>query len=186
MQKTDPGDVYKRQEDMLQMAGVSKEETIDSTIPQSVKRRLPWLCVNLVTAFLSSFAIRSFESIIAQVVALSATMTIVTGMGGNAGNQTLSIMIRSIALGEVELKRSWKLILKEAVIGLTDGIFMGIATGFIVFMIYGNFYLGLIIFIAMIANQMIAGFCGAVIPLIFKAMGQDPALACLLYTSRCV
>ncbi len=168
-------------EDILQMAGVSKEETIDSTIPQSVRRRLPWLCVNLVTAFLSSFAIRSFESVIAQVVALSATMTIVTGMGGNAGNQTLSIMIRSIALGEVELKKSWRLVLKEAVIGFTDGIFMGIATGLIVYFIYHNFYLGIIIFIAMIANQMIAGFCGAVIPLIFKALKQDPALASSIF-----
>ncbi len=172
-------------EDMLQMAGVSKEETIDSTIPQSVRRRLPWLGVNLITAFMSSFAIRNFESVIAQVVALSATMTIVTGMGGNAGNQTLSIMIRSIALGEVELKKSWRLILKEAVIGLADGIFMGIATGLIVFLIYRNPYLGLIIFIAMIANQMIAGFCGAVIPLILKALKQDPALASSIFLTAC-
>lgn len=164
-------------EDILQMAGVSKEETIDSTIPQSVGRRLPWLCVNLVTAFLASFAIRSFESVIAQVVALSATMTIVTGMGGNAGNQTLSIMIRGIALGEVELKKSWRLVVKETFIGLLDGIFMGIATGTIVYLIYKNIYLGIIIFIAMIANQMIAGLCGAVIPLILKACKQDPALA---------
>ena len=168
-------------EDILQMAGVSKEETIDSTIPQSVRRRLPWLCVNLITAFLSSFAIKSFESVIAQVVALSATMTIVTGMGGNAGNQTLSIMIRGIALGEVELKKSWRLVLKEALIGLVDGIFMGVATGFIVFCIYENLYLGIIIFIAMIANQMIAGFCGALIPLIFKALKQDPALASSIF-----
>lgn len=164
-------------EDILQMAGVSKEETIDSTVLQSVGRRLPWLCVNLVTAFLASFAIRSFESVIAQVVALSATMTIVTGMGGNAGNQTLSIMIRGIALGEVELKKSWRLVLKETFIGLLDGVFMGIATGIIVYLIYNNIYLGIIIFIAMIANQMIAGLCGAVIPLILKALRQDPALA---------
>lgn len=168
-------------EDMLKLAGVNKEETIDSSIPQSVRRRLPWLCVNLLTAFLSSFAIRSFESIIAQVVALSATMTIVTGMGGNAGNQTLSIMIRSIALGEVELKKSWRLIGREAVVGLVDGVLMGIATGLIVYLIYGNFYLGCIIFLAMIANQMIAGFCGALIPLIFKALGQDPALASSIF-----
>lgn len=168
-------------EDMLQLAGVSKEETLDSSIPQSVRRRLPWLCVNLLTAFLSSFAIRSFESIIAQVVALSATMTIVTGMGGNAGNQTLSIMIRSIALGEVELKKSWRLIGREAVVGLVDGVLMGIATGLIVYILYGNFYLGCIIFMAMIANQVIAGFCGTVIPLILKALGQDPALASSIF-----
>ncbi len=168
-------------EDMLQLAGVNKEENTHSTIPQSVSRRLPWLFVNLATAFLASFAIRIFENVIAQVVALSATMTIVTGMGGNAGNQTLSIMIRSIALGEVELKKSWRLILKEAVIGLVDGVVMGIATGLIVYFIYGNLYLGCIIFMAMIANQVIAGFSGAVIPLILKALGQDPALASSIF-----
>lgn len=168
-------------EDMLQMAGVSKEESIDSTIFESVRRRLPWLCVNLVTAFLASFAIHYFEDIIAQVVALSATMTIVTGMGGNAGNQTLSIMIRSIALGEVDLKKDWKLIFKEMATGFFDGIFVGIATGAIVVFIYGNFYLGLIIFLAMIANQMIAGLFGALIPLIFMALRKDPALASSIF-----
>lgn len=168
-------------EDMLQLAGVSKEETIDSTIAQSVRRRLPWLCVNLITAFLGSFAIRHFESIIAQVVALSATMTIVTGLSGNSGNQTLSVIIRSIALGELELKGSWKLVLKQAAIGLLDGIFMGICTGVIVSLVYSNFYLGCIIFGAMICNMMIAGLSGALIPLVLKALKQDPALASSIF-----
>lgn len=168
-------------EDMLQLAGVSKEETIDSTIPQSVRRRLPWLCVNLITAFLGSFAIKSFENVIAQVVALSATMTIVTGLSGNSGNQTLSVIIRSIALGELELKGSWKLILKQAAIGLVDGVFMGICTGIIVSLIYDSFYLGCIIFGAMVCNMMIAGLSGALIPLVLKALKQDPALASSIF-----
>lgn len=168
-------------EDMLQLAGVSKEETIDSTIPESVRRRLPWLCVNLITAFLGSFAIKSFEHVIAQVVALSATMTIVTGLSGNSGNQTLSVIIRSLALGELELKGSWKLILKQAAVGLVDGIFMGICTGVIVAMIYNNFYLGCIIFGAMVCNMMIAGLSGALIPLVLKALKQDPALASSIF-----
>lgn len=168
-------------EDMLQLAGVSKEETIDSTVPQSVRRRLPWLCVNLITAFLGSFAIKHFESIIEQVVALSATMTIVTGLSGNSGNQTLSVIIRSIALGELELKKSWKLVLKQAAIGLVDGICMGICTGVIVSLIYGNWALGLIILIAMVCNMMIAGLAGALIPLVLKALKQDPALASSIF-----
>lgn len=168
-------------EDMLQMAGVSKEETIDSTVPESVRRRLPWLCVNLITAFLGSFAIKSFENVIAQVVALSATMTIVTGLSGNSGNQTLSVIIRSIALGELELKGSWKLILKQAMVGLVDGVFMGIGTGAIVALVYQNFYLGCIIFGAMVCNMMIAGFSGALIPLVLKALRQDPALASSIF-----
>ncbi len=168
-------------EDMLQMAGVSKEETIDSTIPESVRRRLPWLCVNLITAFLGSFAIKSFEHVIAQVVALSATMTIVTGLSGNSGNQTLSVIIRSLALGELELKGSWKLIVKQAAVGLVDGICMGVGTGMIVCLIYQNFYLGCIIFGAMVCNMMIAGLSGALIPLVLKALNQDPALASSIF-----
>lgn len=168
-------------EDMLQLAGVSKEETIDSTVPESVRRRLPWLCVNLITAFLGSFAIKSFEHVIAQVVALSATMTIVTGLSGNSGNQTLSVIIRSLALGELELKGSWKLILKQAAVGLVDGVFMGICTGVIVALIYDNFYLGCIIFGAMVCNMMIAGLSGALIPLVLKALKQDPALASSIF-----
>ncbi len=168
-------------EDMLQLAGVSKEETIDSTVLESVRRRLPWLCVNLITAFLGSFAIKSFETVIAQVVALSATMTIVTGLSGNSGNQTLSVIIRSLALGELELKGSWKLILKQAMVGLVDGVCMGIGTGLIVSVIYQNFYLGLIIFGAMVCNMMIAGLSGALIPLVLKALKQDPALASSIF-----
>lgn len=168
-------------EDMLQLAGVSKEETIDSTIFQSVRRRLPWLCVNLITAFLGSFAIKHFESVIAQVVALSATMTIVTGLSGNSGNQTLSVIIRSIAMGEVELKGSWKLILKQAGVGLVDGVCMGLGTGLIVSLIYNNFVLGCIIFLAMVCNMIIAGLSGALIPLVLKALKQDPALASSIF-----
>jgi magnesium transporter len=168
-------------EDMLQMAGVNKEENINSTLLQSVKMRLPWLCVNLLTAFCASMAVRSFAGIIAQVVALSSTMTIVTGMGGNSGNQSLSIMIRSIALGEVELKGSIKLILKEILVGLTDGFFMGIGTGAIVYLIYGNYYLSLIIFIAMMGNLMISGLFGTLIPLVLKRLKLDPALASSIF-----
>ena len=100
-------------EDILKMGGVDKEETLDSTILQSVRRRLPWLLVNLATAFLASFTIKAFEGIIAQVVALSATMTIIAGMGGNAGSQTVSIIIRSLAMGKVKFNEVKKLILKE-------------------------------------------------------------------------
>ena len=108
-------------EDMLQMHGVSGEESLDSTLIDSIKMRLPWLCVNLCTAFFASTVIRSFESTLAQVAALSATMTIVTGMSGNSGGQTLSIMIRSLALGEVHLKDCWPTLRKEMSVGLCKG-----------------------------------------------------------------
>ena len=99
-------------EDVLRMAGVDKEENIDSTVFESIKMRLPWLIVNLVTAFLASLTVKIFEGTIAQVVALSAIMSIVTGMGGNAGTQTVSIIIRNIDMGKFELKVSLILVIK--------------------------------------------------------------------------
>ena len=151
-------------EDMLQMHGVSKEESLDSTLFESIQMRLPWLIVNLATAFLASFTVKMFESTIEQIVALSATMTIVTGMGGNAGSQTLSIMIRSIALGEVHFKDCFPALIKEIFLGIINGLITGAVTGVIVYVLYGNFYLGIIICIAMIGNLVVSGFFGFIIP----------------------
>ncbi|WP_028044284.1 magnesium transporter [Candidatus Stoquefichus massiliensis] len=168
-------------EDMLQMHGVSKEESLDSTLFESIQMRLPWLVVNLATAFLASFTVKMFESTIEQIVALSATMTIVTGMGGNAGSQTLSIMIRSIALGEVHFKDCFPALIKEILLGIINGLVTGVITGFIVYVLYGNFYLGVIICIAMIGNLVVSGFFGFVIPVVLKALHADPALASSIF-----
>lgn len=168
-------------EDMLQLAGVSKEENLNSTFFESVKLRLPWLFVNLLTAFLASFTVKIFEGTIEKVVALSATMSIVAGMGGNAGTQTLSIMVRSIAMGEVKNKDTLKLLIKEVLLGLVNGASTGILTGLVVYLVYGNIYLGIIIFIAMIANLIISGFFGLLIPIVLKKMNLDPALASSIF-----
>lgn len=168
-------------EDMLQMHGVSKEESLDSTLFESIQMRLPWLIVNLATAFFASFVIKMFEGTIEQIVALSATMTIVTGMGGNAGSQTLSIMIRNIALGEVHFKDCWPALRKEICVGLINGFITGVITGVIVYVLYDNFYLGIIICIAMIGNLIISGIFGFVIPVALKAMHLDPALASSIF-----
>lgn len=168
-------------EDMLQMHGVNKEESLDSTLFESIQMRLPWLIVNLVTAFLASFTVKMFESTIEQIVALSATMTIVTGMGGNAGSQTLSIMIRSIALGEVHFKDCFPALTKEILLGMFNGLVTGAITGVIVYILYGNFYLGIIICIAMIGNLVVSGFFGFIIPVVLKAMHADPALASSIF-----
>ena len=115
-------------EDILKMGGVAKEETLDSTLLQSIKMRLPWLLVNLLTAFLAAFTVKAFENTIAQVVALSATMSIVTGMGGNAGTQTVSIIIRNLAMGKVKFKEVGRLIIKEITLGLINGAIIGLVT----------------------------------------------------------
>lgn len=168
-------------EDVLRMAGVDKEENIDSTVFESIKMRLPWLIVNLVTAFLASLTVKIFEGTIAQVVALSAIMSIVTGMGGNAGTQTVSIIIRNIAMGKVELKDSLRLVIKEIILGLFNGAIIGILTGIIVTFIYGNCYLGVIIFLSMIGNLVISGICGILVPLILAKLKLDPALASSIF-----
>lgn len=168
-------------EDVLRMAGVDKEENIDSTVFESIKMRLPWLIVNLATAFLASLTVKTFEGTIAQVVALSAIMSIVTGMGGNAGTQTVSIIIRNIAMGKVELKDSLRLVIKEIILGLFNGAIIGILTGIIVTLIYGNCYLGIIIFLSMIGNLVISGICGILVPLVLAKLKLDPALASSIF-----
>lgn len=173
--------VEEQTEDILMMGGVSKEERVDSSLGTSIKRRLPWLFINLGTAFLAAFTVGLFEDVIAQVVALAAAMPIVAGMGGNAGTQTLSVVIRSIALGEVSLKKNWRLVFKEVGLGIINGAATGVVTGIILYMKYNNPYLGLIIFAAMIGNLVIAGFFGFIIPLLLKVFGVDPALASAIF-----
>lgn len=173
--------VEEQTEDVLKMGGVAKEETLDSTLLQSVRLRLPWLVVNLITAFLAALTVKSFEDTIAKVVALSAIMSIVTGMGGNAGTQTVSIIIRNIAMGKIKFKSTWKLLLKESLLGLINGSVIGLITGVIVFLIYSNIYLGIIIFLAMIGNLIIAGFFGILIPILLDKMHIDPALSSSIF-----
>jgi len=173
--------VEEHTEDILKMGGVSKEETLDSTIPTSIKLRLPWLFVNLITAFLASMTIKAFESTIAQVVALSSIMSIITGMGGNSGTQIVSIIIRNIAMGKVELKDAMPLLIKQILIGLINGGAIGFVTGIIVSVVYGNVYLGVIVFLAMIANLVISGICGTLIPLLLHKIKIDPALSSTIF-----
>lgn len=173
--------VEEQTEDLLMLSGVSKDEKVGNKISTSVVRRLPWLVINLMTAFLASFTVGMFEDVIIQVVALAAAMPIVTGMGGNAGSQTLSVVIRSIALGEVDIKNDWKYVFNEVGLGLVNGSVTGLITGIILYLRYDNFFLGLIIFIAMIGNLIIAGFFGFLIPLALKKWNLDPAISSSIF-----
>lgn len=168
-------------EDILKMGGASAEESIDSTIKESVKFRVPWLMVNLCTAFLASFTLSLFEDTISQVVALSAIMTIIANMGGNAGNQTMAIVLRGITLGEISLKDDWKKVVKPIIVGIIDGAIIGAIAGVIIVFRYGNIYLGLIVILAMIINNIVAGFFGFFVPLVLKSLNVDPALASSIF-----
>lgn len=168
-------------EDVLKMGGVAKVETLDTKVWDAFKLRFPWLLINLLTAFLASLTIKSFEGVISQVVALSSIMSIVTGMGGNAGTQTVSIIIRNIAMGNIKLKDTWKLLCKEIALGVIDGIGIGIVTGVIVSLIYGNSYLGIIICFAIVGNLVVAGVSGLLIPIVLHKLHIDPALSSSIF-----
>lgn len=168
-------------EDIMKMGGVSKIEEIDSRISKKIRLRLPWLVINLITAFLAALTIKLFESTIAQVVALSSIMSMVTGMGGNAGTQTVSVIVRNIAMGKIKLKDSLRVLIKQFIVDVFNGIVIGLITGIAVYAIYHNVYLGIIIFLAMIANLVISGFCGTLIPLVLAKMKIDPALSSSIF-----
>lgn len=159
-------------EDMLKMGGVSKEEDVDSTVLESVKLRLPWLLINLVTAFLASSVVSMFEDTISQVVA---------GMGGNAGTQTLAVVVRGIALGDIKLHGNGIRILRGIAVGFIDGLVNGVIAGAVIVWMNHNLALGLIILVAMICNLMIAALVGFLVPVILKALNYDPAVASSIF-----
>lgn len=173
--------VEEQTEDILKMGGVAKEETLNSTFWDSVKLRLPWLIINLLTAFLAALTVKAFEGTIAKVVALSSTMSMVTGMGGNAGTQTVSIIIRNIAMGNIELKDALPQLKKEILLGLVNGLVIGIITGIVVGMIYQSVYLGIIILLAMVGNLIVSGIFGLLVPLVLQKLKVDPALSSSIF-----
>ena len=168
-------------EDILELGGVSSEENLNTTLLESIKLRLPWLLINLATAFVASLTVKAFEGTIAKVVALSATMTIVTGMGGNSGSQTQSILVRQLSQDDVSLKKYSKAFFKEILLGIINGAINGLITGVIVALIYRNLYLGVIILIAMIGNMVVAGIFGFLVPVALKRLGADPAVASSIF-----
>lgn len=168
-------------EDILELGGVNSEETLNSSLQDSVRHRLPWLLINLATAFLASLTVKAFESTISQVVALSATMTIVTGMGGNSASQVQSILVRQLSQDEISVSKYMSAFIKEILVGLIDGAITGIVTAVIVAAIYHNIYLGIIIFIAMIGNLIVAGVFGFLVPVVLKKMGIDPAVSSSIF-----
>jgi magnesium transporter len=165
-------------EDMFRLANVSDAElTISSPVLTSVRKRLPWMYLNTLTALFAAWVISQFEPIFSQVAVLAVFLGVVAGMGGNAATQSLTLVVRGIALGEISLRGSGKALLREAGTGLIQGLAVGALVGLAVFAWKGNFYLGLIIFLALLADIVIAAIIGTLVPLILKALRLDPALA---------
>ena len=161
---------------MLRPAGVA-EETLDGPLLGSIRTRLPWLTLNLGTTFLAAAMISVFESTLAQVVVLAAFLPVVAGQGGIGGTQTLTLIVRAMALGELVGVNAKRLLAREALMGVINGVWLGVLVAVIAFIWQRNPVLGLVLGVAMLGNMIIAGTVGASVPLLLRRVGVDPAVA---------
>ncbi len=164
-------------EDMQRMVGISGEETVSTPWTRSVKNRLPWLCVNLCTGFCIAWVVSMFEPAIEQYAILAFFLPIVGLLGGNAGNQTLTIVVRSLALGEIEDKEWKQLLAKEVLTGITTGFSIGLLAGLASWLWIGKPILGIVVFLAMLLNMIAAALAGVLVPIGLRSVKVDPALA---------
>ncbi|WP_069659728.1 magnesium transporter [Arcticibacter eurypsychrophilus] len=164
-------------EDILKISGVSEDEELSGNWKEAVKSRLPWLVINLGTAFLAASVIRYFEPTISKLVLLSGYMTMIAGMGGNTATQALAVTIRRISLTDLTDNQAYRTVLKEFTVGLINGACIGLIVLLFAIFYDKNPLMGLVIFIAMTGNLVIAGIAGASIPLVLKRIGIDPAIA---------
>jgi magnesium transporter len=162
-------------ESQLAEAGLQHEEDVFAPVLDSFKNRWAWLAVNLVTAFIASRVIGLFEASIAQLVALAALMPIVAGIGGNSGNQTVTMIVRALALGQIQGSYWTKLLAKELGVALLNGVVWGTLLGAVAYLFYGSVALGGVMALAMILNLMLAAAMGVAIPWLRARAGKDPA-----------
>ena len=165
------------EEDILRLAGVGEESSLADKVIATTKRRFPWLAVNLVTAVLASMVIALFEDAIAQLVALAVLMPIVASMGGNAGTQSLTVAVRAIATKALPGANVWRVIRREVLVGLVNGVIFAVMMGIVGVVWFGSPMLGAVIAAAMVINLVVAGLAGTMIPVVLERLKIDPALA---------
>ncbi len=168
-------------EDMYHLAGLGVDESVLSPVTHSLRRRVPWLLINLMTAFLAALTVSAFEGTIADVALLAAFMPIIAGHGGNTGTQSATLVVRGIALGEVTPLDAFRVARKEVTFGLVHGFITGSLTAGLAFILSDNAWLSLVVFVSMQGNIIIAGLAGALIPLGLRAVKIDPALASAIW-----
>ncbi len=164
-------------EDVYRLAGLASDDRVFTTPTESLRKRLPWLIVNLATAFIAASVVKLFEGTISLVTSLAVFMPVVAGMGGNAATQTLAVIVRGIALGELTWSNSRKALIKESLVGLGNGVACGVVGGGVVWLMQGTPWMGVILGLAMIINMFVAAIAGTLIPLSLRALKVDPALA---------
>ncbi|RMV49686.1 Magnesium transporter [Pseudomonas syringae pv. papulans] len=162
--------------EVLNMAGLREEEDIFASVWRSLRNRWSWLAVNLVTAFLASRVIGLFEGSIEKLVALAALMPIVAGIGGNSGNQTITMIVRAMALDQVNTGNTARLLRKELAVGLINGLIWGGVIGVVAYFLYDSWSLGVVMTAAMTLNLLLAALMGVSIPMALARLGRDPAM----------
>lgn len=162
--------------EVLNMAGLREEEDIFSSVWKSVRNRWAWLAINLITAFLASRVIGVFEGSIEKLVALAALLPIVAGIGGNSGNQTITMIVRAAALGQVSTAQAGRLLRKEMGVSLVNGLVWGGVIGLVAYLLYDSWSLGLVMTAAMTLNLLLASMMGVLIPMTLLRLGRDPAM----------
>jgi magnesium transporter len=172
-------------ETQLAEGGLREEEDVFAPVLDSFKNRWSWLAINLVTAFIASRVINAFEGSIAKLVALAALMPIVAGIGGNSGNQTITMIVRALALGQIQAQYWYKLLLKELGVALINGVVWGTLLGIIAYLLYGNVGLGGVMALATVLNLMLAALMGVAIPWLRARLGKDPAIGSSVLITAC-
>ncbi len=171
-------------EDMYKLAGIAGDRVTGSMIV-SMKKRLPWLTINLATTFVGAAVISVFQNTIARVVFLAAFLPVVAGQGGIGGTQTLTLVVRGMALGEITRRTGLRLLGREALLGLLHGVFLGVLVGLVGWLWKDNYMLGVVLGLAMIGNMFIAGITGAGVPLILARLKIDPAVSSAVIVTTC-
>jgi magnesium transporter len=170
------------EEDLMRLGGVGDEELSDS-IASTSRSRVPWLMVNLLTAFLAASVIGLFEATIQQIVALAVLMPIVAGMGGNAGSQTMTVTVRALATRDLDIHNAWRIVRREAGVGLLNGMLFGVLIGIVAGAWFLDYNIGGIIAAAMLINMIAAALAGIMIPLLLDRFGADPAVSSAVFVT---
>jgi magnesium transporter len=170
-------------EDLLRFSGVAADEGLAVALRTAVRTRLPWLYLNLFTAFLAAAVVLYFKDQIQRTVLLAALMPVIAGLGGNAGTQALAVTVRRLALGLISRRQGMEAVAKEALIGATNGLAVGIAIALVTLAMGEDPRLGLLVFLAMSFNVFVAGTAGAFIPIVLEKVGVDPAIASSVFVT---
>ncbi len=166
---------------LYDFAGIRQEESISDSARRKVHNRYQWLIINLATAFLAAFTVSQFEATLNKFVLLAVYMPIVAGMGGNAATQTLAVLVRGIALGQIELKTAFRTLRNEVGAAFFNGIINAVLVSVVVIYINHDYKIALVLALAMVINMVVAGFFGTLVPLVMSKLGKDPAASATIF-----